>query len=981
MYKKTFSIPSAYEEVKTEELPDIHAQGIVLRHKKSGARLALIPCADSNKVFQIGFRTPPADSTGVAHIIEHTVLCGSRHFPIKDPFIELAKGSLNTFLNAMTYPDKTIYPVASTNDTDFRNLIHVYLDAVFYPNIYQEEKIFRQEGWNYHLDDMDGELTINGVVYNEMKGAFSSPDDVLGRQTMNALFPDTPYGVESGGDPDFIPDLTYEQYLDFHRAYYHPSNSYIYLYGDLDMEDTLRFIDEQYLRDFTEQEISSAIPAQKPFEEMRTVKASYPISDDEDPASKTYLSYNVVSGNPLDTEESAACSVLDYALLSSQGAPLKQALLDAGIGNDIYGGYSDGILQPYFSVTAKNAEAADADRFLTVIRDELKKQAEQGIDKKSLLAAINYQEFQFREADFAQFPKGLIYGISLMDTWLYSEDHVFVSLSQLKVFEKLRGLVDEGYFESLIKEKLTGNPHSALIILSPKKGMQQEKEEEIRSKLLAYRQSLSLKELEKMAENTASLTAYQEEADSPEALQSLPVLKIEDIKRECMSLSNKEETADIGKDRIPVVLHTARTNGIAYLSLLFDMRYLPEDLIPCAAVLKAVLSAMDTKERTYQDLNHEIDIHTGGISFGINTCEDPANPDGYQAFFTVRAKALYEKADKMAALISEILSDTVFDNDKRLYEILASVVSSLQVRMQQAGNATASSRALAYISPEGAFGDLITGIGYYRYVKNILDHFETGKEELKAKLKETLKKLIVKEGLLVSCTSEEEGKQSVLDLLPAIRIGSAAEGDRSGTPHLVKPLGKKQEGFMTSGQVQYVGLAGSYKESGTEFSGAMMIYRSIMSYEYLWQNVRVKGGAYGCGAMFRRSGEGICTSYRDPNLRRTQEVFSGIPDYLKTFDPTDEEMVKYIIGTISSVDTPLTPMQYGEASLRAYLTGLTEEKRQKTRNEILDAKAENIRALADAAEAMIRDGAFCVVGSESALKSDSSLFLNLEQLM
>ena len=474
---------TAYEVVTEENLTDIHSTGWLLRHKKTGARVMLIENDDENKVFNIAFRTPPKDSTGVAHILEHSVLCGSREFPLKDPFVELVKGSLNTFLNAMTYPDKTCYPVASCNDKDFQNLMHVYLDAVFYPNIYKREEIFRQEGWNYHLEQKEGPLKYNGVVYNEMKGAFSSPDEVLEREIMNHLFPDTTYGCESGGDPKNIPDLTYENFLNFHRTYYHPSNSYIYLYGNMDMEEKLAFLDEHYLSHFDYLDVDSVIQEQKAFGACRDVTLEYPVAENEGEEDNTYLSYNMVVGNAADSQMAIAFEVLDYALLSAPGAPLKQALLDAKIGKDIYGSFEDGIKQTYFSIVAKGANLNRKEEFIKVIRDTLTKIAEEGIDKKAVTAGINYYEFRFREADFSSYPKGLMYGLQIFDSWLYDETKPFIHVEALDTFAFLKEQISTGYFENLIQTYLLDNQHGALVTIVPEPGRTARLDAELKEKL------------------------------------------------------------------------------------------------------------------------------------------------------------------------------------------------------------------------------------------------------------------------------------------------------------------------------------------------------------------------------------------------------------------------------------------------------------------------------------------------------------------
>lgn len=567
----------SYEILESRQVPDLNSYGFLLRHKKTGARLTLLSNDDNNKVFYIGFRTPPEDSTGVAHIIEHTVLCGSKNFPVKDPFIELAKGSLNTFLNAMTYPDKTVYPVASCNDKDFQNLMHVYLDAVFYPNIYKEKKIFMQEGWHYDLADMEDDLTINGVVYNEMKGAFSSPDDVLDREVLNSLFPDTAYGTESGGDPDVIPDLTYEAFLDFHKKYYHPSNSYIYLYGDMDMAEKLEFIDKEYLSGFDALAVDSAIRVQEGFAAPREMRKEYSIMEDESEKGNTYLAYNAVIGDNLDRKLYIAFQILDYALCSAPGAPLKEALIRQGIGKEIYSTYDNGVMQPYFSIVAKGAEEDQKEEFIRVIEGVLKEQAEQGIDRKALRAGLNYFEFKYRESDFGSYPKGLILGLQTLDSWLYDDEKPFLHVEANETFGTLKKEVESGYFEDLIRTHLLDNGHKSILVLAPSKGMTARKDAALQKKLQEWKESLGREELEEMIRQTKELEQYQEEPNSKEALQKIPLLKREDIKKEAEKYVNEEH--DMAGGTL-VLEHDIYTNGIAYLRFMFDIGQIPARTFP-----------------------------------------------------------------------------------------------------------------------------------------------------------------------------------------------------------------------------------------------------------------------------------------------------------------------------------------------------------------------------------------------------------------
>ena len=971
---------SPYELVRHEEIPDIHAEGWLLRHKKSGARVMLIPNDDDNKVFNIAFRTPPADSTGVAHIIEHTVLCGSEEFPLKDPFVELVKGSFNTFLNAMTYPDKTMYPVASTNDADFRNLMHVYLDAVFHPNIYHEENIFRQEGWHYHLTDKNDPLTVNGVVYNEMKGAFSSPDEVLERSVMNSLFPDTPYGVESGGDPEVIPSLTYENYLDFHRRYYHPVNSYIYLYGDMDMADTLTFLDEHYLSKYDRIDIDSTIPKQVPFEKPVRREDFYPISDEEDGKESTYLTWNVVCGDPMDIREMIAFDVIDYALFSAPGAPVRQALLDAGIGKDVSGSYSDGILQPYFSVTARNAEAEDEERFISVIRTTLENEIKKGIDKKSLLAGLNYLEFQFREADYASYPKGLMYSIDVFDTWLYDENAPFNALRQLDAYADLREKMNEGYFEKLVKEKLLDNPFGSVVILKPQKGLAVEREKAAAERLAAVKASLTDAELDGIIGKTENLLAWQEQEDSEEALACLPMLARTDIRRKIRPVSNIEETyqAEGVKSFQRIVWHDCVSNGIGYVELLWDATHIPERLVPYLSVFRTLLGSVDTENYSYLALSNEINIETGGLGVTIMPYDDYSGAQPYKAYFSVRMKALYGRISAGFDLIHEIIATSRFTDEKRIREILDSTRSRLENALQSGGSSTAMTRAGAYYSASAAFLECISGISFYRTVKDLSEHFEEKKAELIAAMEELMGIVFDPARLIVSFTSEEEGRAYLKAALPKVLLGFS---ENEAPRYFVSPLGALNEAFTTAGQVQYCAMSGAFKPAGREFNGAMAILRHLLSYGYLWQNVRVKGGAYGVSAQFRRNGEGVFTSYRDPNLAATYDVFRSVPDYLAGFTADEKEMTRYIIGTMSGIDTPLTPSLFGMISMRNYMNDYPDEEVQRFRDGILDATDADIRELAERIRQVTESGYICVVGSESAVEKDRELFKSVEPLV
>lgn len=961
----------AYEILEKRPIKDLNSEGIILRHKKSGARIAVISNDDDNKVFYIGFRTPPEDSTGVAHIIEHTVLCGSDKYPVKDPFVELVKGSLNTFLNAMTYPEKTIYPIASCNDKDFQNLMSVYMDAVFHPNIYKYQEIFKQEGWHYELESEDAPVTINGVVYNEMKGAFSSPDDVLSRQIMTSLFPDTTYANVSGGDPLHIPELTYEEYLDFHRRYYHPCNSYIYLYGDMDVAEKLAWMDEEYLSKYEAIELDSEIKLQKTFEKPVEVTHKYSISSTESEENNTYLSYNTVVETALDEKLYLAFDILDYALVSAPGAPLKQALIDAGIGSEITGGYDSGTLQPTFSIIAKNTNPEEKEHFLTVIRETLEGLVKNGLNKKSLLAGINSSEFRYREADFGHFPKGLLYGIQCLDSWLYDDMRPFLHLEALDTYRFLKEQVNTDYFEQLIQKYLLDNKHASVVIIEPEKGLNAKNEAVLEKKLAEYKAGLSEEEIKKLVENTRHLKEYQETPSLKEDLEKIPMLARSDMKKEAALFYNTE----LSVKEVPVIHHDIFSNGIIYLTMLFDIAYIPAEDIPYLGVLKAVLGYVDTKNYSYADFSNEVNIHTGGIGSTIGVYPSVKEKDDYKVKFEVRTKALYDKLPEAVSLMEEMLFTSKLCDEKRLYEIIAELKSRLQVSISSAGHSVASTRAMTYFSKAAAYKDTIT---FYEVLCDLEAHFEERKEALIAKLKELTEAIFTRENLLVSVTCEKEGLSIATAELEKF-IPMLFETAKTTKKAEIIPV-QKNEGFMDASQVMYVARAGNFRAHGFEYHGALRILKVIMEYDYLWINIRVKGGAYGCMNGYMKNGDTYFVSYRDPNLEKTNEIYDGIPAYIEQFTADERDMTKYIIGTISDMDIPMNPSTKGDRSMAAYLQNISYEEIQKERDQVIHATQEDIRNLKDMIASVLDEKNLCVIGNEETLQAHEDMFDNLKHL-
>ncbi|MCR5271986.1 MAG: insulinase family protein [Lachnospiraceae bacterium] len=964
----------AYEVVSHETLNDIDSIGYVLKHKKTGAKVAVVSNNDENKTFYIGFKTTPENDTGVAHITEHTVLCGSDKFPVKDPFVELVKGSLNTFLNAMTYPDKTLYPVASCNDKDFKNLMDVYLDAVFHPNIYKYRQIFEQEGWHYEMESADSDITVNGVVYNEMKGAYSSVDSILEREIYRSLFPDNTYSRDSGGDPEAIGSLTYEYYLDFHRRYYHPSNSYIYLYGDMDAAKQLEWIDEEYLSGFDYLKVNSDIKKQSAFDKMNEVFVKYPVSSEEPLENNTFLSYNMVIADVLDRELYNAFELLEYVLLDRPGAPLKEALLKGGIGRDVYGSYDNGVLQPVFEIVAKNANKEDADKFLEIINSVFKEQAEGGLDHEALLATVTASEFRYREADFGAFPKGLIYGIQLLDSWLYDDGTVFDHVKEGEIYALLREKIDTGYFEELIKKYLLNNTHSSLIIMEPDREMNDRREAALKDKLKDLKASLSEDEIEEIVKHTAFLKKYQEEPSPEEDLKKIPMLKREDLKKEINPLNNDERRVD---DSL-VLYHDEATNGIVYINYIFDTRFVTEEDLPYVGILKNCLRYMDTEKHSYNELTTEINKNLGGIGVHLNAYSNANDRKICRMKMSVRAKALKSQINEVEPLVSEIIFKTKLDDENRLKDILSEVKSKLQTTLSSYGNSVAATRAMSYFSKGSKFSDATNGIAFYRVVSDYEKNFDAKKRELIDKLKELSEKIFVKNKFMISITCDSEGYDMAL---PGIETFIGKLKMREDLPDSVFTFEKKNEGFMDASQIQYVARAGNFKNAGLMYNGAMKVLKVILGYDYLWTNIRVKGGAYGCGGGLHRSGNGYLSSYRDPNLKETNEIYDNLPAYLENFNADERDMTKFVIGTMSDLDVPLTPFAKGQRSLQAYLTDVTEETLEKERKEVLEASVEDIRKLAPAMKAVLDEQCICVIGNESKLKENKDMFKNLESLL
>ena len=957
-----------------KKIEELGGEGYLLQHEKSGARVLLIDNDDENKVFSIAFRTPPSDDTGVAHILEHSVLCGSEKFPSKDPFVELAKGSLNTFLNAMTYSDKTVYPIASCNAQDYHNLMHVYLDAVFHPNIYKKDEILKQEGWHYELADKNDELTFNGVVYNEMKGVFSSADDLLARKIQAALLKDTPYAFESGGDPDAIPSLTKEMFLGFHSKYYHPSNSYIYLYGNVDYAKELAFIDKEYLSHYEMRPVDSSVDWQPAFAAPVTVKDTYSVSEDEGEEEGIYLSYNVVTGTSGNIEEMLALQILEYVLLSMPGAPLKKKLIDAGVGKEVDSFFDSGIQQPVFSVIVKNVPKEKETLFVPTLEKALGEMAEKGINKKAVYSAINSFEFKYREADFGRYPKGLIYGLNFLNTWLYDDEKAMELSDSLTPLSVLKEKVETGYFEKLIEKYFLKNTHKAYVNLYPEAGKNERMERRLKEQLARIKSTLNKKQLYYLEEETRKLKEFQETPSTQEELSKIPLLSISDISREVLPYRNEEMT--IGT--VPAVVHDYKTNGIVYMDFCFDYSDLPEELIPYATMLVELFRYVDTDHHSYNELATEINLKIGSLSFVTGTHTLLWKKDGYRPYFSVRMKCLEDQIHDGMDLMKEVLFSSRLNDEKRIREILSEIRTRMDARIPASGHVYAANRALSYVDPQGLYKDIAEGIGFYNFIKENSQHFEERKEGFIRQLYRTVQCIFRRENLTLGLTGEFHFK-------------SLLEGEMMAFSHMLYDIPcvksvpvmcpeKKNEGFKTSSKVQYVASAGRFEREGQTYTGALKVLRTIFSYDYLWINVRVTGGAYGCMCGFSRNGYGYFTSYRDPNLRATLDVYQNAADYVKTFDVNDRDMTKYIIGTISGMDQPLGPSALGDRSFVAYQSGVTEDMIKKEREQVLNATQETIRSLAPYIEAMMEAETICAIGDEKKIQDEEEMFRTVRSL-
>ncbi len=948
-------------------IKEVNAECSYYEHVKSGAKLFKIAADDPNKTFGIAFKTIPESDNGAPHILEHSVLNGSQKFPVKSPFDLLAKGSLKTFLNAFTSKDFTFYPVASMNDKDYFNLMNVYLDAVFNPLIYSDPRILKQEGWHYELTGKDVPVIYKGVVYGEMKGAFSNPDEELSYQIYRNLFPDNGYGFESGGLPAAIPTLTQEAFLGFHKKYYHPENSFILLYGNADPDKELDFIDREYLSKYTRSGFRAVIRDQKPFPAMKERTAYYPVMENADTINQSYLSLTFVAGHNTDEALTTSLSMIAELLFNQETAPVRLALQKAGIGKDVQASvanYQQNVLQ----VTVQNANASDQARFMEIVMKTIREVIAKGLDKGEIQGILNRMQFHLREGNDAQ--KGLTYFNRIEAGWLFA-DNPFQGLEYEKILTEVNEALTSKYLESIISKYILNNPHALLLTLVPSPGLDKERNAKVTEELKAYKSKLPDASVASLVNETQDLIAFQKRQDSPEALATIPLLALGDIgpKAAWYGISQKKV------NDVPVLYHEEFTNGIVYTNFYFDIRTIPQEMIPWVSLLSNLLGSLNTRSYSYGDLNKAMNIHTGNLYTTIRTYLGNLDDNDLIPKFVVVSSAMSDKLSKTFELTSEILNTTDFSDTSRLRTLLVRHQSQLEASKTQEGASVASTRLPSYYSNSGVFNELTAGLDYYWFVTDQTKAFEKDPDQIIANLKKASALLFSKGNLVASATcGSKELESFTRDLATFVKSlpqGKAPDQTWSFDPE------KKNEGIQTASKVQYVYKGFNFKKLGYSWDGKMRVLNLILSRDWLRQRIRVMGGAYGASASISPTGLLFFSSYRDPNLKETFDTFDGAVDFLDKFEADETAMTRYIIGTISQMDIPQTNIHKGDLAVNYYFTKRKAEDLQKDRDAVLSTKAADIKGFSGLIRDMLQQKAYCVYGNADKLKGDEKLFKNL----
>ena len=952
-----------FEVLETREIPELNTKGTLYRHVTTGAELLSMENDDENKVFGVSFRTPPPDSTGLPHIMEHAVLGGSRKYPVKEPFVELLKGSLKTFVNAFTFPDKTCYPVASQNHQDFYNLIDVYLDAVFYPNITPET--LQQEGWHYEIEDPDAPLVYKGIVFNEMKGAYSSPDALVGRFSESLLFPDNAYGLDSGGDPTVIPDLTYAQFKAFHERYYHPANARIFFYGDDDPETRLRIL-QDYLKDFGPCDVDSSVALQTATGTPWCETRPYPVSEDE-AAPKTFITVNWLLPENVDATLTLALAMLSHILVGIPASPLRKALIDSGLGEDVIGGgLDDSLRQLYFSTGLKGVLEADADKIEPLILATLADLVKTGIDPATVDAAVNTIEFKLREQNFGAFPRGIAVMINALTTWLHDRDPWSGIAFEASLDAIKAGLAeDPAYFEHIIQTHLLDNAHRMTFLLEPDRKLSQRLEAEETARLAAARETMAAADIQALIEATQRLKQRQETPDLPEALATIPSLTLADLDK----ASKTVPTEILDEDGTHILYHDLFTNGIVYLDAGFDLHTLPQELLPYAAIFSLALLGIGTESEDFVKLTQRIGRKTGGISPALFTSaarDTDGAASGAATWLFLRGKATVQQTGDLLDILRDVLLTVKLDNKARLMQMLLEQKAREEAMLIPAGHRVVATRLRAKFNEADWANEQMRGVDYLFFLRNLIAQAESNWPAVLEKLEAVRRILVNRSAMLCNVTIDGDNWAAVqprlrnfLAAMPAapVELQSWSPG------YVVEP-----EGLTIPAQVNYVAKGANLYDLDYVRNGSIEVIAHYLRSTWLWERVRVHGGAYGGFCVFdHTSGVFGYVSYRDPNLTETLDNYDGTSTFLCTLDLSEDELAKGIIGTIGTIDAYQLPDAKGYSALARYLIGYTDEVRQQYRDEVLSTTAADFHALADVLERLNAAGCIVVLGSADAI--------------
>jgi Zn-dependent M16 (insulinase) family peptidase len=946
-----------FQLLRQVEIAELNTRARLFRHLGTGAELLSLENDDENKVFGLTLRTPPSDSTGLPHIMEHSVLCGSRKYPLKDPFAELYKSSLQTFLNAFTYPDKTVYPFASQNLKDFYNLLDVYIDAVFHPLIHP--RTLQQQGWHYELERAEDPLIYKGVVFNEMKGAYSSPENIINRYSQQTLFPDTTYGLDSGGDPREIPDLTYAQFREFHQRYYHPSNARIYFYGDGDPDERLRRMDG-YLSEFDALEIDSSINLQPALDQPQRVTIPYDASDD---GRKPMATMNWLLGEVVDPVDTISLQILAHILVGTPASPLRKALIDSALGEDLVGvGLEDELRQLFFSTGLKGLNIEDVDQMEALIEGTLLELVSDGIEAEMVAAAINTIEFRRRENSAGAFPRGLLLMLRSLTSWLYGRDPIAplafaAPLAEIK--ENLSRQSD--YFEGLIQNYFIGNPHRTTVILEPDAELRQQQEQAEAKRLAEARALMSEADLLELVESTRALKIRQDTPDPPEALAVMPRLSPSDLDKEIKRIPSEEFV--VGETK--TFHHDLFTNGIVYLDLGFDLHALPQEYIPYAKIFGRLLVELGTEVEDFVALSQRIGISTGGIR--PTTFTSPVRGSEQSvAWLMLRGKAMLPQTDKLLGILQDILLTVRLDNPERFKQIVLESKAEQETSLVPRGHQVVNTRLRASFNEAGWIAEQIAGVEQLFFLRRLLEQIDEDWPTVLGHLQDVHRYLVNRKAMVCNITVDGDNWLEIRPRLDRFlnNLPLQVLQKQTWSPALVG----QNEGLTIPAQVNYVGVGADLYQLGYELAGSVLAITKHLQMGWLWEQVRVKGGAYGVLCPFSlRSGVITFMSYRDPNLLATLDVFDRVGAYVSQHIMSEEELTRSIIGAIGEMDTYQLPDLKGYTSLQRHLVGDTDEYRQRLRDQLLSTTEADFHAFGQVLTNMKNVGRVVVLGSQQAI--------------